>query len=247
MSDGVTTGRTGTAGTTVATLLRIAVVAAAPIVFATAATVVPAVRAQAQTPSELEQSRRRLEEIRRERERLRARQQQLEGQAHDVSEELVTLERQREITGRLVNEIDRQISGLNNELDRSSAELQLTEDNLADRRAVLHRRLVEIYKRGPMYAFEALLAAESFGDLLSRYKYLYLTSRQDRALVADIETLRKRVTADRNKLLAVRTELDNRRQEREAELQKFGTLAQARARKLAELRQTARATQRRLS
>ena len=56
---------------------------------------------------------------------------------------------------------------------------------------MLERRLVDIYKRGPLYTFQVLFAAESFGDLLSRYKYLYLTSRQDRALVDDVETLRE--------------------------------------------------------
>jgi hypothetical protein len=33
---------------------------------------------------------------------------------------------------------------------------------------VLNRRLVEIYKRGPLFTFQVLLSAESFGDLLSR-------------------------------------------------------------------------------
>ena len=114
---------------------------------------------------------------------------------HDVNDELSNLERQRESTQRIVNEIERQIGGLASQLDRSSAEMILAEDNLADRRAVLERRLVDIYKRGPLYTFQALFAAESFGDLLSRYKYLYLTSRQDRALVTDVEKLRNRVVA----------------------------------------------------
>ena len=96
-----------------------------------------------------------------------------------------------------MNEIERQIGGLASQLDRSSAELILAEDNLAERRAVLERRLVDIYKRGPLYTFQALFAAESFGDLLSRYKYLYLTSRQDRALVTDVEKLRNRVVTER--------------------------------------------------
>ena len=77
-----------------------------------------------------------------------------------------------------------------------------------------------------------LLAAESFGDLLSRYKYLYLTSRQDRALVTDVEQLRNRVVGERNNILDVRTQLDRSREEREAEYAKYTELAQARARRL---------------
>jgi septal ring factor EnvC (AmiA/AmiB activator) len=195
---------------------------------------------------DLEQSRRRLEEIRRERDRLQEQQQRLQGQVHDVNDELHNLERQRESTQEIVDEIERQIGGLSNQLDRASAELILAEDNLAERRAVLERRLVDIYKRGPLYTFQALLAAESFGDLLSRYKYLYLTSRQDRALVGDVEKLRNRVGEQRDDLLDVRKQLDRTREEREAEYAKYTELAQARARRLSQLRRSARSTERRL-
>ena len=43
----------------------------------------------------------------------------------------------------------------------------------------------------------SLLAAESFGDLLSRYKYLYLVSRQDRLLANDMFKLRDRIARER--------------------------------------------------
>jgi murein hydrolase activator len=195
---------------------------------------------------DLEESQRRLQEIRRERDRLQEQQQRLQGQVHDVNDELHNLERQRESTQEIVDEIERQIGGLSSQLDRTSAELILAQDNLAERRAVLERRLVDIYKRGPLYTFQALLAAESFGDLLSRYKYLYLTSRQDRALVGDVEKLRSRVVGQRDDLLDVRKQLDRSREEREAEYSKYTELAQARARRLSQLRRSARSTERRL-
>lgn len=201
----------------------------------------------AQGDTEVEQSRRRLEEIRRERDRLQEQQQRLQGQVHDVNDELSNLERQRLSTQRIVGEIERQIGGLASQLDRSSAEMILAEDNLADRRAVLERRLVDIYKRGPLYTFQALFAAESFGDLLSRYKYLYLTSRQDRALVTDVESLRNRVVSERNTILDVRSQLARTRAEREAEYSKYTDLARARERRLQTLQQSARSTERRLT
>src|SRR4051812_4105121 len=203
--------------------------------------------AYAQSNPDLEDSRRRLEEIRAERDRLEQQQQRLQGQVHDVNDELSNLERQRESTQRIVSEIERQIGGLASQLDRSSAELILAQDNLAERRAVLERRLVDIYKRGSLHTFQVLLAAESFGDLLSRYKYLYLTSRQDRALVTDVELLRNRVVVERNTILNVRTQLDRSRQEREAEYAKYTDLARARARRLENLQRSARSTERRLA
>ncbi|HUF35887.1 MAG TPA: peptidoglycan DD-metalloendopeptidase family protein [Gemmatimonadales bacterium] len=197
--------------------------------------------------TDLEQSQKRLQEIRRERDRLQEQHQRLQGQVHDVNDELHNLERQRVSTGRIVNEIERQIGGLATQLDRTSAELILAEDNLAERRAVLERRLVDIYKRGALYTFQALLAAESFGDLLSRYKYLYLTSRQDRVLVGDVEKLRNRVARQRNDLLNVRQQLDRSREEREAEYTKYSELARARARRLSQLQRSARSAERKLA
>jgi murein hydrolase activator len=203
--------------------------------------------AHAQRTPDLEESRRRLEAIRAERDRLEQQQRRLQGQVHDVNDELSNLERQRESTHRIVNEIERQISGLGSQLDRSSAELILAEDNLAERRAVLERRLVDIYKRGRLHTFQVLLAAEGFGNLLSRYKYLYLTSQQDRSLVSDVEKLRNRVITQRNNILNVRGELDRRRDEREAEFSKYSALANERTQKLQTLQRSARSTERRLT
>jgi septal ring factor EnvC (AmiA/AmiB activator) len=205
------------------------------------------VAAPAQQTPDLDESRRRLEEIRAERDRLELQQRRLQGQVHDVNDELSNLERQRESTHRIVNEIERQIGGLASQLDRSSAELILAQDNLAERRAVLERRLVDIYKRGKLHTFQVLLAAEGFGDLLSRYKYLFLTSQQDRSLVEDVEKLRNRVVTQRNSILNVRGELDRRRDEREAEFSKYSALASERARKLQTLQRSARRTERRLT
>ena len=200
----------------------------------------------AQGRSDLEASRKRLEEIKNERERLERQRQRLQGQVHDVSDELDNLERQRESTSRIVSEIERQIGGLASQLDRSSAELILAQDNLAERRAVLERRLVDIYKRGSLHTFQVLLAAESFGDLLARYKYLYLTSRQDRALMGDVERLRNRVAQQRGDIVQVKTQLDRTREERASELGRYGDLARERENRLAALRRSARATDQRL-
>jgi septal ring factor EnvC (AmiA/AmiB activator) len=200
-----------------------------------------------QRDPDLEESRRRIEEIRAERERLQRQQAQLQGQVRDVTTELTNLERQREATHRLVNELERQLSGLGSQLDLASAELMLAQDTLAERRAVLNRRLVDIYKRGPLYTWRVLLAAESFGDLLARYKYLYLTSRQDRALLDDVQRLNDRIVHHRVQLRDVLGQLDNRRDEREAELRRYAVLAAEREGRLRRLQQTTRETQQRLT
>ncbi len=200
----------------------------------------------AQTP-EMEKSRQRLEQVRAERDRLKQEQDRLQGQVRDAGRELDNLERQRETTNRIVNELERQIGGLGSQVDHTSGQLALAEDNLVDARAVLERRLVDIYKRGPLYTFQVLLSAESFGDLLSRYKYLFLTSRQDRALVTDVERLHNRIKAQRGELVSVQDQLDRRRLEREAELKSYQELAQERSTRIQKLKQTSQSTARRLT
>lgn len=203
-------------------------------------------RLASQTP-ELETSRRRLDSIRVERQRLQGERQRLAGQVQDVDAELRNLEAQRRTTNSIINEIDRQIGGLNSQVDRVSAELVLAQDNLIEARAVLERRLVDIYKRGALYAWQVLLSAESFGDLIRRYKYLYLTSRQDRALLIEVEDLRDRVARRRQELLRLRTDLDYNRAERDAELNRYTDLANVRERRLRQLRQTGQETERQLT
>ena len=203
-------------------------------------------RLHAQNDS-IQASRRRLEEIRAERDRLKIQQQRLQGQVHDVGEELSNLERQRESTHRIVNEIDRQIGGLSSQLDRNTAELILATDNLAERNAVLERRLIDIYKRGQLYVYQVLLTVESFGDLVSRYKYLYHTSQQDRQLVGEVESLRNRIAAQRNNVLEVRTQLDRTKEEREAELKRYGTLVDEGAKRMQALKRSAKNTEQQLS
>ncbi len=207
----------------------------------------PADRLSAQVTPDLEESRRRLEEIKKEREQLQNDHERLQSEVHDLNQELDNIERQRLATNRLVNELDTQIGGLNSQVDRVTAGLLLAQDNLAEKRAVLGRRLTDIYKRGSLWSFEVLVSAESFGDLLSRSKYLYLSSRQDRSLLDEVEKLRTTVQNQRDELLGVRSQLGQRREEREDELRKYGELAGERARRLRDSRRSAKDTEARLT
>jgi len=189
----------------------------------------------------------RLENIRRERTQAQQDLDRLRTQAHNLSDEIANLERQRETTNRIVNELDRQIVELSNAIDRISIDLVLAQDALDEKRAVLERRMVDIYKRGPLYAYQVLLVAESFGDLLSRYKYLYLVSRQDRALTNEMNRLRNRIDQERRGLVEARSALERRRTERGEELDHFLGLARERETRLRETRRSVARVQERLT
>ena len=178
----------------------------------------------------------RLDSIRRQREVLEDELRRLRGEVRDITTEIRNIEQQKGLTNRVVNELDRQMLSMGSQLDTATINLMLAQDALAETNAVLRRRLTEIYKRGPLWAFEVLLAAESFGDLLSRYKYLELVTRQDRALAHEIEDLRDRITVERREHVAARNALAEQRRQRGQELQRFEILEQQRQNALRQTR-----------
>lgn len=189
---------------------------------------------------ELRSNQQRLEDIQRERQQLQDELARLRGRARSITGELSNLVRQKSVTGRLVNELDRQIGSMQGQLDTVTVELILAQDALAEKRAVLERRLTDIYKRGPLWTYQALLLAESFGDLVSRYKYLFLVSRQDKALVGEVQELRDRIATRRDELLDIRRALARRRDERGRELSQYLRLERQRERSLRQARASER-------
>ena len=196
---------------------------------------------------QMQENQRRLEGIRRERSEVEQELARLRAAAHSLTDEIANIERQKLSTNRIVNELDRQIAGLGGQIDQITVDLLLAQDALLEKRAVLERRLVDIHKRGLLYVWQVLLAAESFGDLLSRYKYLYLVSRQDRLLTNDMHKLRDRVARQRQLLVDARETLGRRRRERTDELDRYLTLERRRETNLRETRRSAREAEQRLS
>ena len=196
---------------------------------------------------QMQDNQRRLEGIRRERSEVEQELARLRTAAHSLSDELANIDRQKQSTNRIVNELDRQIAGLGVQIDQITVDLLLAQDALLEKRAVLERRIVDIHKRGPLYGWQVMLAAESFGDLLSRYKYLYLVSRQDRLRTNDMHKLRDRVARQRQLLVDARETLARRRRERTDELDRYQALERARQTNLRETRRSTRQAEQRLS
>lgn len=192
------------------------------------------------------ENQRRLEAIRRERSSQEQELERLRSRAHTLADEISNIDRQRRSTTRIRNELDRQIVALSSDIENTTGGLALAEDALAEKRAVLERRLVDIAKRGPLFAYQVLLTAESFGELLSRYKYLYLVSRQDRQLADDLARLRTRVAREQNQLVQARDVLAQRRSERDDEIVRYTQLERERQRRLRLTRQSQETVQRRI-
>ena len=205
----------------------------------------------AQTPpasqDRTKQQRDELDRIRRERAELERKARQLKSTVHDLSEERSNLDRQADATARVVSTLDRQILSLADEEADATSNLVQAQDELAVKRAILRYRVREIYKRGGMYSLEAMLSANSFGELLARYKYLHLVAIRDRTLVTRVAALGDQIAAQRQSLVKLRNDTEMSRSEKAQEERRLRTLEQQRGRSLAQAESQQRQVEARLA
>jgi len=180
-----------------------------------------------------------LDRIRRERAELERRMSSLQGNVHDLREEVFNLDRQREATERVIQTLDRQLAAITNDVDETTRRLTSAERELGSRRANLERRLVDIYKRGPLYSAEALLTARTFGELLARYKYLHELAVHDRALVGRVQTLRDQVVRQRRDLVQLRLAVEENRSDKQLEEDRLARLRGERSSNLQQVQRSA--------
>ena len=190
----------------------------------------PLIRAQRDT----------LERIRREREELERRAAELQNSVHDLDEEVTNLDRRADATARIVTTLDAQLTTISTAVDSASLRVSVAERELADKKAALHKRLIAIYKRGPLFSTEAMLSARSFGELVARYKYLHLLAVHDRALVTRVEELRDQVSREHANLVALQTSLEDNRNDKAREEARLRALERERESSLAQTRHQAK-------
>lgn len=170
----------------------------------------------------------------------------LQGDVHVLSEELANLDKQRAATERVLATLDRQIASINDVVNETNGQMLGAETELAQRRATLQRRVVDIYKRGPMYSAEALLTARSFGELVARYKYLHEIALHDRALVRRVETLRNEIARQRGELVKLRDAVTDNRSDKAREEERLAILTRMRSSSLQEAQRSTQRIQGRL-
>lgn len=188
-----------------------------------------------------------LDRLRRERSDLESRMIELQRSARSLAEEVNNLEAQRATTRRLVDALDQQLTTITREVEEASTGLVQAEQEIVNKRAVLQRRMVEIYKRGQLYDAEALLSAQSFAALVARYKYLHDLALYDRSIVQRVETLRNNIVRQRELLVRLQDEVTRNREEKSREAVRLANLEGQRQRNLANVQRSATQTRERLT
>ena len=188
-----------------------------------------------------------LTRIRLERAELERQMRELRTTAHDLSEEVTNLDQRADVTARLIMTLDRQLLAISSEVTDATNNMARAEFELAQKNRVLRRRLVDIYKRGPLYTTEALLSAQSFGELVARYKYLHMLALRDRSLVRRVEQLRTQVGLERDRLVVLQRGLSDSREEKQLEEERLRALEQQQRQQLSRVNSETRQTENKLA
>ncbi len=215
------------------------------VVLLALAAALPANRVQAQDP-DLRASQVKLDSIRQEQTRLQRELQSLQTRVRDASRELTNIARQREASASALLELDYQTSLLDENATRLAEQLGSTQSQMRRRARQLGARLRSIYKRGPMHSVRVLLTAESFGDLLSRYRYLHILTRRDRAMIDEVAALEQSLVGQNRALQETMRQLEELRAEKATQLNELERLEQQRQRALSEYRNAQTRTESRL-
>ena len=177
-------------------------------------------------------SQRRLEEVREERSRLQQQLTNLDGRARDAASELANVERQVSASRSAVAEVDFQVDAVASEIEGTSRNLLRTRERLQTSKAVLQRRIRDIYKRGELHPVRVMLGAGSFSDLLTRYRYLRLIASYDRTLVRRVGELETDLEQENDDLQISMASLGRLRQSRLSEVAALRSVENAHRRTL---------------
>jgi murein hydrolase activator len=188
-----------------------------------------------------------LERIRAERDELEQKMAGLQNTAHELADEVNLLDKQHDATARMVKSLDAQLVAITDEVKETTVNLSSSEREAVTKRSVLQRRLIEIYKRGPLYSAEVLFSAQSVGQLVARYKYLHLLALRDKGLVHRLEDLHNRIESQHIQLVRLRSSVIENRGQKEREAARLAELEKLRTRNLVRVREDAKRTKARLA
>ena len=188
-----------------------------------------------------------LARIRAERDSLERRMSGLQNTAHELRDEVNLLDRQHDATSRMVKSLDNQLVAITDEVTTTTSDLQSSEREATIKRAVLQRRLVEIYKRGPLYPAEVLFSAQSVGQLVARYKYLHLLALRDKGLVHRLDELHDKIESQHIQLVRLQNSVAENRTQKQQEAARLGELEQQQARSLVRVQEDTKRAKARLA
>ena len=160
----------------------------------------------------------------------------VEKKERDAADYLKKLEKEERLTKRLLGGLNDKEAMLGRQADALRKDLAYSETVYRRRLSILARRLRGIYKDGAQFAWQELLGASSFDDLLNRYRYLSAVAERDADLVGEIRERKTTIGRQEARITENLAQVSAARKEKETELARLRENERKRQRSLAELK-----------
>ena len=128
-----------------------------------------------------------------------------------AQQELAQIELELERLDQKLRLVQREIANLEREQAEAEKELARLDRLQRDRADQYNRRLVAVYKYGPLSYLELLVAAESFADLISKFEMVSYYLRADARLIAEVSTIKEEIGVQQKTLQEKKRGLDQQR------------------------------------
>ena len=161
---------------------------------------------------------------------------EVEKKEKDAAGYLKKLEREERLTKRLLGGLNDKESMLERQVAKLRNDLEYSEAVYRRRLEILARRLRDLYKDGSQLAWQELLGAASFDDLLNRYKYLAAVAEHDANLVEDVRERKTTMARQEAGITETLAQVSMARREKETELARLRENERKRQRSLSDLK-----------
>ncbi len=147
---------------------------------------------------------------------LEAKVQELQGQAQTLTNQIASYDSQIELNTLKIEQTQDQITTL-------TSKINILENSLQKRSALLEKQIRQTYKRGPIEAWQVLLSSDNVSQAIEGFKYLQIVQGNNRKFLHEtqvvqttyssqkqlVEDTKKRLEEQKQALAALRQERDN--------------------------------------
>jgi len=172
--------------------------------------------------------------------------EEVEKREQSVSGYLDKLQNEERLTKRLLKGLSEKEGMLEDRVVGLRSDLETSERQYDQRLAILSKRLREMYKDRSRFAWQELLEANDFADLLQRYKFISAIAEQDANLVQEVRTRKTQIASEEAELTEKLQQVTSARREKESELARLADNERKRQRTLAQLKASKSKYQRRI-
>jgi septal ring factor EnvC (AmiA/AmiB activator) len=162
--------------------------------------------------------------------------EEVEKKEKDIAAYIAKLDKDERLTRKLLAGISEKEGMLAEQVQALRSDLDYNEKVYDRRRAILAKRLREMYMDGAHCQWQELLGASDFADLLQRYKFLSTIAEHDASLVEEVRERKTGIARREASITEALAQVTAARREKERELARLNANEKKRKSMLAELK-----------